>query len=242
MSKVLRGNISCLERIQFRDLESVPDSSEENVFEVAADLPLKDTVNMQQKAQQKTEKNAGEKPAKLKAQDQSPKNDIDIDSIKAEAYDQGRSDGRKEIMNELDSTLRAFSKAGKELDGIRTNLFNRQGEDMVRLAMVVAEQIIKTELSLNAELVLNIVHSALKSALEADQYHIRVNPADLETVQENKPLFMANMNGLQQITLEGDASITRGGCIVEYDKGQVDSRLEIKLSEIRYQLQQAVST
>ena len=271
MSRVLRGNISGLEQIQFRDLDSIPDSTE-NVFEVLDSIPAEKVTTQQPPAQgeqqpaseentssqgkpqpSQVETASSKKKPKGRAQGRAksePKSeptseeakqpDADVESIRAEAYAQGEAAGKKKMRAELDSALKAFSQAAQELDNTRSEIFNRQSEDLVRLAVVVSEQVLNAELSLNEELVVSIVGKAMQSAFDSDEYHVRVHPEDVRIVQEHRPLLLANANGLRQIHVHGDASISRGGCVVESNKGQVDATLESKLAEIQEQLKQAV--
>ncbi len=256
MSRILRGDIPGLERIQFRELDAIPDALD-NVFEAVSCVSeikheattssssstddQKDNSSKPNNAKGKN-KNKTTPPKETKAEKEQPQEQIDVEGLRAEAYAQGQTEARKKMRQELDTVLQAFTQAAKELDGLRSDFLRRQGEDLVRLAMEVAEQVIAAELSLNPDLILSIVGKAMESAFEADEYRILVNPEDVSVVQENRPLLLANINGLRQIHVQGDASITRGGCIVESNKGQVDARVESKMAEIHKQLKQAVQT
>lgn len=246
LSRILRGHRCELERIQFRDLESIPDSPENDftmrefisVQKTAEENPgpeHEDLPNPKKKSRPKQDTSQPEPEHEKTVQPE-----VDIESIRAEAYAQGESDAREKMHQKLDTALRSFSLAAKELNNLRTGMLKGQGDDLVRLAMVVAEQVISTELSLNEDMIIPIVDKAMKSAAEADEFHVRVHPEDVHIVQEKRPLLIAGMKGLRQIHVHEDAGITRGGCIVESNKGQVDARLESKLSEIQQQLQRAV--
>ncbi|MFO7803601.1 MAG: FliH/SctL family protein [Desulfovermiculus sp.] len=271
MSRVLRGNISGLEQIQFRDLDSIPDTTE-HVFEVLDSIPAEKVTTQQSPVQEEKQstaeentssqekskpgqgENAGRKKepkggSKSKSEPKSePKSEeakqpeADAESIRAEAFAQGEAAGKKKMRADLDSALKAFSQAAQELNNARSEIFKRQSEDLVRLAMVVAEQVLNAELSLNEELVVSIVGKAMQSAFDSDEYHVRVHPEDVSRVQEHRPLLLSNVNGLRQIHVHGDANISRGGCVVESNKGQVDATLESKLAEIQEQLKQAVQS
>jgi flagellar assembly protein FliH len=258
LSRILRGDIPGLERIQFRELDTIPDALD-SVFEAVSCVPgpkpkenastsgEKDNTKKNNSPSATKEKAGGKDKPKTQKKSkpeteppQEPK--IDLKGLRAEAYAQGQTEARKKMRQELDTVLQAFTQAAKELDGLRSDFLRRQGEDLVQLAMEVAEQVIAAELSLNPDLILSIVGKAMESAFEADEYRILVNPEDVNVVQENRPLLLANINGLRQIHVQGDASITRGGCKVESNKGQVDARVESKMAEIHKQLKQAVQT
>lgn len=256
LSRILRANISSLERIQFRDLDSVSDTSD-SVFEVVswepatkteedhvrtAEIDKAEKENAPGRAKEKNKaKDKAKDKGKVSEEESAQEAAIDVEALRTEAYAQGLADGQKKMRLELDKALQAFYQAAKELDGMRNDFIHRQSDDLIHLSIGVAEQVIAAELSLKPDVIVSVVSKAMESAFEADEYRIRVNPEDVSVVQENRPLLLANVNGLRQIYVQSDENITRGGCVIESNKGQVDARLESKLDEIRQQLREAVN-
>ncbi|MFP4035661.1 MAG: FliH/SctL family protein, partial [Desulfovermiculus sp.] len=231
MSRILRANISSLERIQFRDLDSISDTSD-SVFEVVSWEPATkteedhvrtaeiDKAERENAPGRANEKNKAKDKGKLSEEESAQEAAVDVEALRTEAYAQGLADGQKKMRLELDKALQAFSQAAKELDGMRNNFIHRQSDDLIHLSIGVAEQVIAAELSLKPDVIVSVVSKAMESAFEADEYRIRVNPEDVSVVQENRPLLLANVNGLRQIYVQSDENITRGGCVVESNKGQ----------------------
>ena len=62
---------------------------------------------------------------------------------------------------------------------------------------------------------------------------IRLNPDDLRFITEMKPDFLQGISGLKNTIFQEDASIKRGGVILETISGEVDARLEQQLTEIK---------
>lgn len=242
-----------MERIQFRDLDSISDTSD-SVFEVVSWEPATkteedhvrtaeiDNPERENAPGRANEKNKAKDKGKVSEEESAQEAAVDVEALRTEAYAQGLADGQKKMRLELDKALQAFSQAAKELDGMRNNFIHRQSDDLIHLSIGVAEQVIAAELSLKPDVIVSVVSKAMESAFEADEYRIRVNPEDVSVVQENRPLLLANVNGLRQIYVQSDENITRGGCVVESNKGQVDARLESKLDEIHQKLREAVNT
>jgi flagellar assembly protein FliH len=65
---------------------------------------------------------------------------------------------------------------------------------------------------------------------------VRVNPADLEVVTERKPLFVAAINGLQNLSFQADPAVGRGGCLLESEFGDVDATIDGQLDQIHRSL------
>jgi flagellar assembly protein FliH len=95
--------------------------------------------------------------------------------------------------------------------------------------------------SADPQVVLTIIENALQSSVRSDQYRIRVNPEDLEHVTQQKPLFLASISGLKNLSVEADPAISRGGCRVDSELGEVDATLETQLESIRQALNEAIT-
>ncbi len=160
----------------------------------------------------------------------------DLEAIREEAYQKGRlegkREGRSEVENELHTATQALAEALEQISRLRASLLDKSKEDMVRLVMAVARQVIQTEVEENGQIIVKTVTRALEAAVESDEYYIRLNPADLTRVKESEPLFLAAMKGLQNIHVIADESISRGGCRAESRAGDVDATLESQLEKI----------
>ncbi|APG27317.1 hypothetical protein A7E78_05345 [Syntrophotalea acetylenivorans] len=150
-----------------------------------------------------------------------------------EAYLQGKEEGQQEIQLQFGSSLEMLAHGIEEVSRLRATLLQNSSQDMLRLVLSIARQVIHGEVSLNRELILTTIDKALRAAVRSDHYHIKVHPDDLALVTENKPFFITSINGLESITLEGDQKIARGGCQVESDLGAVDATIDGQLEEIR---------
>ncbi|WP_305045825.1 FliH/SctL family protein [Geoalkalibacter sp.] len=154
----------------------------------------------------------------------------------AEAQRQGRQQALDEAAGELVRAADALSQALAEISRLRAELLKNSAEDMVRLVMAVAEQVIDAEIAVRPEFIQETLAKAMQHVLKADEYQIRVHPADLALVTERKPLFLAAQGANKNIRVEADASISRGGCVVDTSLGQVDATIESQLAEIRQRL------
>lgn len=143
---------------------------------------------------------------------------------------------REQREEEFNGILGTLATSLEELGRLRENVMKNSTEDMLRMVLVIAEQIIHCEVKANPEVILKTLQEALQSAISSDEYHVKIHPDDLAIVVENKPLFLASVNGLKNITLEADGNVTRGGCLVESELGQVDATIEEQLEELRRQL------
>ncbi len=157
------------------------------------------------------------------------------------AYARGRREGLDSVEGNLETSAQALAAAVAEISRLRESLAKNSSQDMLRLVMAVSEQVIRREVAADPKVILTIIETALKSSVRTDQYCIRINPADLETVTKQKPLFLASISGLKNISIETDASISPGGCRIDSDLGDVDATIETQLEAIRQALSEAIT-
>lgn len=158
-----------------------------------------------------------------------------------EAYARGRQDGLNEAEGRFATTVQALAQALEDVSRLRESLAQTGSQDMLRLVMAVSEQVIRTVVDVDSNVVLAIIENALQASIRADSFRVRVNPADLEGVTKQKPLFLASISGLKNISFEADPQISQGGCRVDSELGDVDATIETQLEAIRQALSEAIT-
>jgi len=158
-----------------------------------------------------------------------------------EAYARGRQEGLDAAALRFETSVQALTQALEDVSRLRESLAQSGTQDMLRLVMAVAEQVIRSSVAADPAVVHAIIENALKSSVRADSYRVRINPADLEGVTQQKPLFLASISGLQNLSFEADPSISPGGCRVDSELGDVDATIETQLESIRQTLHEAIT-
>ncbi|MCF8040390.1 MAG: flagellar assembly protein FliH [Desulfohalobiaceae bacterium] len=233
MSKIFpSGSGVQFESVTFLDLES-RDAGKDSFF----------VPKFQPKHRQKEER-AAEKPeaSATKQTKSAPEQKIDLEAIKKEAYTRGKSDGRQEAEGKLHTASQALADGLEQISRLRESLLTKSKEDMVRLIIGVARQVIQTEVEEKKEIVVKTVTRALEAAVQSDEYTITVHPEDLKVVTEQEPLLLAGMRGLQNISFRTDEAVSRGGCLAESHTGDVDAAIETQLNEMHEHLRKEILT
>lgn len=158
-----------------------------------------------------------------------------------EAYARGRREGLDSAENNLETAAQALAAAAEEISRLRESLAKNGSQDMLRLVMAVSEQIIRREVAADPKVILTIIENALQSSVRTDQYCIKINPADLDNVTRQKPLFLASISGLKNLSIEADTAISPGGCRIDSDLGDVDATIETQLEAIQKALSEAIT-
>ena len=123
---------------------------------------------------------------------------------------------------ELNLLLEALSEPFKNFD-------TEVEQELIKIAISIATQVIYREIKLDPELILAAVRAAIKALpLSAQKINLHLHPADAELVRSS---FEMDESSSTWTILE-DASITRGGCKVDTDISHVDVSVEKRLSVV----------
>ena len=82
------------------------------------------------------------------------------------------------------------------------------------------------EIATNKEVVINVVKEAIKKVVDHGKIIIKVNPSDLQLINNSDRQFLNFVDNIENITFEGDETISVGGCVIETDFGDIDARIE----------------
>lgn len=144
----------------------------------------------------------------------------------------GREAGLAMAHKEVSSYVKTASRLVDELKRMRQEIMGRSEEEIVKLSLAIARSVIHAEPAINRELVLSVSKAAIKKLTVRDNVKIRLNPRDAEYLSGRKPEILSSVDGVKELTIEEDSSISEGGCIVEAGLAEVDARLDKQLDEI----------
>lgn len=144
--------------------------------------------------------------------------------IIADAHEEAtriRSELERRLAEEARVAARAELAAGYvALERARRAALGEAEGSVAALALAVARRLVGEELDAHPERVRATVKDAIDRVRRAGRVRVRVSPADA-----------ADAEGLGAEVVE-DASIERGGCVVESDLGEVDARIEVRLEAL----------
>ncbi len=165
------------------------------------------------------------------------------EALREAAWQEGFHAGGVEARSAVEAELRAEWAARQdalrqELDAIasdiaaaRAKLWQRQESEMVALALDIAKQVIKTEVSQPA-----VVHAVLANALrritDKDNVRVRVSVSDAPRVKEAREDLMEIVDGLRFIEIVEDRRVGDGGCVIETNAGTIDAKIETQIAEV----------
>ncbi len=190
-------------------------------------IPVEDDL---EKAENQAEKIV--MSAKQKSQEILHKAQEEAEIIKKEAFEKGAESGRRQCQEEaakkMEEALKTLNEAVKE----RKKIIKDAESEILRLALRVAEQVIRSEVSLHRDVCLNIVSDAISRVSDREQIILRVSHEDVEQIKKFKDRIAGIADGVKSFSILEDSNVESGGCIIETNLGFVDARISTKLAAI----------
>lgn len=150
-----------------------------------------------------------------------------------EACDRGFSKGVTEGINrekrELALAAESVAKLIRELKALKEDFLKNSEKGIIDLVFLIAGSVIHKEVSTDREVVLSVLHDAMKNIQDRERISIRLNPEDYRYITEAKPDFL---DSFKDILIEKDEEIEQGGAVIKTHSGTLDARLDQQLNKI----------
>lgn len=155
------------------------------------------------------------------------------DEARRAGWEQGLSEGRLAARGELRLQTERMQQLIEQLAAPLSQSNDDVKEELVLLAMAIAKQVLHRELALQPAEIHDLVSQAIK-ALPVGARHVRIHlhPEDAHLLAANLELN----EGTTWKVVE-DASIARGGCIVDSGASRIDARVETRLQDMLTRMQ-----
>ena len=131
-------------------------------------------------------------------------------------------------MAEVQPVMDRLCGTVEELAGLRTRLRREAEADMVKLAMAIAQRVLRRELSVDPDALHGLLVSALEKLNGQETYRVRVHPSQAAQVGAG---LRKTATG-SAIEVVGDATRALGTVIFETARGNLDASVESQLQEI----------
>ncbi len=166
----------------------------------------------------------------------------ELDAIVREATEKGHKEGYDVgFARGEEESERLISKLHHIVGGIvskRKEILEDSEAEVIDLVLQIASRVVKVISETEKEVVIQNVQSALAKVKSRTDIIIRVNLEDLELTTSKMKEFQSRVEKVKQITIVEDATVDRGGCIVETDFGQIDARINQQLREIESRIRE----
>jgi flagellar assembly protein FliH len=139
-----------------------------------------------------------------------------------------RSAIQEEIISVINPWREKLISSLDELTTVRAMLAQQTENDLVRLALEIAQKVIQLEVQSNAQVAVELARAALARVPSRMPATIHLNPEDLAYVKANQQQLPRG----HSLTFFEDPAIERGGCVVQTEMGEVDASIEQQFAQI----------
>lgn len=149
-----------------------------------------------------------------------------------DGYQSGIEEGKKDAIDNFKAEFEKLGELHNDLIDLKYETYKKNENNIVELAMTIAEKIIKRDLKGDKDLVRRNLEEALKKVPISKKLVIIVNWEDLEYIKSIKDDLLSEIHGVERIEIIEDKSLERGGCILETSIGTIDASISSQLDTI----------
>jgi len=126
-----------------------------------------------------------------------------------------------EIQNSLSESIEKLAAAKNEISA-------QIEKELVTLAIKIAQKVVGREVNLDEHIALEMTKRSLKQIDSRALAEVHLNPEDLTFIQEKQ----GEIDFHGSLKLIEDQSVSKGGCLVHTETGDLDARIESQFEEI----------
>lgn len=145
-----------------------------------------------------------------------------------EGYELGYQSALDEARQEAEKIRNEARRVLKQAEETRRQKLEHLKDEILALAVEMAEKIVTRELETRPDAVLSIAEEAILLAGSREQVVLWVNPAEMEICQARRDRLAALLPPRAELQIMTDETIEPGGCVVENEYGRVDARLSAR--------------
>jgi len=152
--------------------------------------------------------------------------------IEKAAHEKGMQEVQKLVDEQVSQQIADFRKNLSEtLEKVSTlhdDLAYQVESDLVKLSIEIAKKIVAREVNVDNEIALKLVKVSLKRLDSRIMAEVRLHPNDFAFIQDHRE----GLDSHSSLKLIEDSSISKGGCLIHTETGDIDAKLESQFEEI----------
>ena len=151
-------------------------------------------------------------------------------------YQQGLEEAHVKVEQEWEHNLSEAASILKEAYRTREQIIQEAEPFIVELSCSIAEKVIDKQLSLQPDMVLDIITRTLSRRREQGEIILCVAPSSLSFIQGAREELDATIDSQAELVIIPDTTVKDHGCVIRSKFGSIDARIDTQLSEIKREL------
>ena len=152
------------------------------------------------------------------------------EEARLKAFEEGYQKAKMELEAQINSQKELYSLSIQRIDeniaNSKNHIINLEKE-LSSIALDIAREVITTEVSANsAKIAASLARTLLENVAQNAQVTLKVFPGDLEDLKEG-------LKDLNNIVLESDQAIAKGGVVILSNEGNIDGDLYLRFETLK---------
>ena len=152
-----------------------------------------------------------------------------LESARTEGYQKGLQEGKESGYQEYQELLEEVSSMKKELFQEKRRTVIALEKDIIKLVIDTAKKVIKSEINENSEILFNLIQEGINKCTYTESLIIRVSDTDYDLINGSKNRVYMMTEGIEDIEIKSDASLSSGSVIIETASGRIDASVETQI-------------
>ncbi len=153
-----------------------------------------------------------------------------------QAHREALSEYTEKYREEFERMTHALATVTGGINAKRNALFRDAEHDVISLAISIAEKIVKHDIEVRPDSLINNVKKALGIIAAKNSAKIEVNPDDVALLEEHAPKALEIFREKDSFTVSGNPEVQPGGCMVTSIHGGADLRISTQLELVEQAL------
>lgn len=147
-------------------------------------------------------------------------------------YDEGFSRGKAEVLKKFSENVEIIKNSHHQVNNFIQEIVKKSGKDILKLALSIAEKIIREKINEDDEIVVNSLKFLLKTVPQVDKIIIYLNPIEFERIKKSSEEFAEILERYREVKFIDDSRIEKGGVVVETELGNIDGQPGSQLEKL----------
>ncbi|WP_291964886.1 FliH/SctL family protein [Caloramator sp.] len=163
-----------------------------------------------------------------------------LEEAKEEGYKEGLTKGyndgyNKAILEAKEEAYKIIEKANKYLEGIYTEVngyVEKSKDDIINLAVEIAKEVLKSELSISSEAIINCAQKALSKVKQKSNIILKTSINDYKILKLRQEELEQFIDSSSALIIVADSNLQNGDIYLETNNGIIDATVETQLKTI----------
>ncbi len=150
-----------------------------------------------------------------------------------DGYEQGFQQGHVDAKQETEDMIKQALDIRAETQHKRTLVFKEAEQEMIEIALDVAQKILQKRIEEDEALVYDLVKIGIEKCLYSGVLTLRVAEEDFDSALGFKNAILVLTENVEDIIIKRDKALKPGSCILDTQAGSVDSGVWTQFEQIK---------